>query len=68
MTIQTLFTFIALSEDSNRQVKAILKNAGSLASEMAAFANTNSRTIFIGVMTGITEIIYEATILQGGDT
>jgi ATP-dependent DNA helicase RecG len=40
---------IALGEDSTRQFKADVKNADSLGSEMAAFANTNGGTIFIGV-------------------
>ena len=40
---------IALGEDSTRQFKADVKNAESLAAEMAAFANTNGGTIFIGV-------------------
>ncbi|MGF1614695.1 MAG: RNA-binding domain-containing protein [Gammaproteobacteria bacterium] len=44
-----LFSQIALGEDSTRQFKVDVKNAESLASEMAAFANTNGGTIFIGV-------------------
>ncbi len=44
-----LLAQIALGEDSTRQFKADVKNADSLASEMAAFANTNGGTIFIGV-------------------
>ncbi len=40
---------IALGEDSTRQFKADIKNVESLAAEMAAFANTNGGTIFIGV-------------------
>ncbi|QFY89953.1 putative DNA binding domain-containing protein [Magnetovirga frankeli] len=44
-----LLSQIALGEDSTRQFKADVKNADSLASEMAAFANTNGGTIFIGV-------------------
>ncbi len=40
---------ITLGEDSTRQFKADVKNADSLASEMAAFANSNGGTIFIGV-------------------
>ncbi|MBN1548287.1 MAG: hypothetical protein JW902_16675 [Syntrophaceae bacterium] len=39
MTLQTLLAQIALGEDSTRQFKADVKNADSLASEMAAFAN-----------------------------
>ncbi len=49
MTLQSLFSQIFLGEDSTRQFKADVKNAESLASEMAAFANTNGGTIFIGV-------------------
>ena len=44
-----LFSQIALGEDSTHQFKADMKNADSLASEMAAFANSNGGTIFIGV-------------------
>ncbi|MGR9046352.1 MAG: AlbA family DNA-binding domain-containing protein [Gammaproteobacteria bacterium] len=44
-----LLAQIALGEDSTHQFKADVKNADSLASEMAAFANTNGGTIFIGV-------------------
>ncbi|MCW5210387.1 putative DNA binding domain-containing protein [Desulfobulbus sp. N3] len=40
---------ITLGEDSTRQFKADIKNVESLAAEMAAFANTNGGTIFIGV-------------------
>lgn len=49
MTLQSLLSQITLGEDSTRQFKADVKNAESLASEMAAFANTNGGTIFIGV-------------------
>ncbi len=49
MKLQTLLAQIALGEDSTRQFKVDVKNADSLASEMAAFANTNGGTIFIGV-------------------
>lgn len=44
-----LLAQIALGEDSSRQFKADVRNADSLAAEMAAFANTNGGTIFIGV-------------------
>ncbi|RWX46265.1 ATP-dependent DNA helicase RecG [Candidatus Electrothrix aarhusensis] len=44
-----LLSQIALGEDSTRQFKADIKNVESLAAEMAAFANTNGGTIFIGV-------------------
>jgi ATP-dependent DNA helicase RecG len=47
--LKPLLSQIALGEDSIRQFKANIKNAESLASEMAAFANTNGGTIFIGV-------------------
>jgi ATP-dependent DNA helicase RecG len=40
---------IALGEDSTRQFKADVRNADSLAAEMAAFANTQGGAIFIGV-------------------
>lgn len=49
MKRSNLLVQIALGEDSTRQFKADVKNAESLASEMAAFANTNGGTIFIGV-------------------
>jgi ATP-dependent DNA helicase RecG len=49
MHAKDLLSQIALGEDSTRQFKADVKNAESLASEMAAFANTNGGTIFIGV-------------------
>jgi ATP-dependent DNA helicase RecG len=44
-----IFDQIALGEDSARQFKADVRNAESLASEMAAFANSSGGTIFIGV-------------------
>ncbi|CAK8719549.1 ATP-dependent DNA helicase RecG [Candidatus Electrothrix aarhusensis] len=44
-----LLSQIALGEDSTRQFKADIKNVESLAAEMAAFANSNGGTIFIGV-------------------
>ena len=46
---QTLTTQIALGEDSTRQFKSDIRNAESLAAEMAAFANSNGGTILIGV-------------------
>ncbi|HOP08517.1 MAG TPA: putative DNA binding domain-containing protein [candidate division Zixibacteria bacterium] len=49
MNLKDVFSQIALGEDSTSQFKADVKNAESLASEMAAFANTNGGTIFIGV-------------------
>jgi predicted HTH transcriptional regulator len=47
--LQSLLSQIALGEDSTRQFKADVRNAESLASEIAAFANTDGGTIFIGV-------------------
>jgi len=49
MKRKDLISIIALGEDSTRQFKADVKNADSLASEMAAFANLEGGTIFIGV-------------------
>ena len=49
MTRSDLHSQIALGEDSTRQFKVDVRNAESLASEMAAFANSNGGTIFIGV-------------------
>jgi len=49
MTIKSLLSQLALGEDSSRQFKADIRNADSLASEMAALANTSGGTIFIGV-------------------
>jgi predicted HTH transcriptional regulator len=49
MKIDDLLSSIALGEDSARQFKADVKNSDALASEMAAFANTEGGTIFIGV-------------------
>ncbi len=49
MTLETLLSQIVLGEDSTHQFKEDVKNADSLASEMAAFANYNGGTIFIGV-------------------
>ncbi len=49
MNLETLLAPITLGEDSTRQFKADVKNADSLASEMAAFANTNGGTTYIGV-------------------
>ena len=45
----SLFETVALGEDSSRQFKADVRNVDSLASEMAAFANSNGGTILIGV-------------------
>ena len=40
---------MALGGDSSRQFKAYVRNIYSLASEMAAFANSKGGTILIGV-------------------
>ena len=48
-TEHDLLAQAALGEDSSRQFKADAHNAESLAAEMAAFANTDGGTIFIGV-------------------
>jgi ATP-dependent DNA helicase RecG len=45
----SLFEVVALGEDSSRQFKADVRNVDSLASEMAAFANSNGGMILIGV-------------------
>jgi len=47
--LNTLLAQISLGEDSTRQFKMDVKNADSLASEMAAFANVNGGNILIGV-------------------
>lgn len=44
-----LLAFIKLGEDSTRQFKSDIKNAESLASEMAAFANCEGGKIYIGI-------------------
>lgn len=49
LTEHDLLAQVALGEDSSRQFKADIHNAESLAAEMAAFANTDGGTIFIGV-------------------
>jgi ATP-dependent DNA helicase RecG len=46
---QDIHSIIALGEDSNHQFKADVNNVDSLASEMAAFANSEGGTILIGV-------------------
>jgi len=48
-TIESLQKQIAACEDSTRQFKADVRNADSLASEMAAFANSEGGMLFIGV-------------------
>ncbi|MDR0882068.1 MAG: putative DNA binding domain-containing protein, partial [Candidatus Adiutrix sp.] len=49
MRIKDIFSDIALGEDSGRQFKTDIRNADSLASEMAAFANSEGGLIYIGV-------------------
>ena len=49
MKTADLLADIALGEDSGRQFKADVRNAESLATEMAAFANSEGGTIYIGV-------------------
>jgi predicted HTH transcriptional regulator len=49
MNIKELQTQISLGEDSTRQFKPDVRNSASLASEMAAFANAEGGTIFLGV-------------------
>lgn len=50
MTLTELKEQIALGEDSHRQFKRDVTNADSLAAEMAAFANCEGDTIFLGVV------------------
>ncbi len=49
MTSKSLQSQIALGEDSKRQFKVDERNAESLASEMAAFANSEGGQLFLGV-------------------
>ncbi len=49
MRVKELQTQIALGEDSSRQFKSDVRNAESLASEMAALANSEGGTIYLGV-------------------
>lgn len=49
MNATTLSAQITLGEDSTRQFKVDARNAESLASEMAAFANSEGGVIYIGV-------------------
>ncbi len=49
MTLTELQAQIALGEDSRRQFKRDATNADSLAAEIAAFANSEGGTIFLGV-------------------
>ncbi|MFH0878856.1 MAG: RNA-binding domain-containing protein, partial [Lentisphaerota bacterium] len=49
MQIDDLLAAIALGEDSTRQFKVDVKNSDSLATEMAAFANSEGGTVYLGV-------------------
>jgi ATP-dependent DNA helicase RecG len=49
MTLTDLLARVARGEDSTTQFKVDVRNAESLASEMAAFANAEGGSIFIGV-------------------
>jgi ATP-dependent DNA helicase RecG len=49
MKAKALHNQISLGEDSTRQFKSDVRNAESLASEMAAFANSEGGTIYLGV-------------------
>jgi ATP-dependent DNA helicase RecG len=49
MNIKGLQVQISLGEDCTRQFKTDVRNAAALASEMAAFANSEGGTIFLGV-------------------
>lgn len=49
MNLTDLQKVVSLGEDSSRQFKADVRNSDSLASEMAAFANSYGGTILIGV-------------------
>ncbi len=49
MKSDDLLSRIAAGEDSTREFKADMRNGESLASEMAAFANSEGGAIFIGV-------------------
>ena len=49
MDVTDLKIAVSLGEDSSRQFKVDVRNSDSLASEMAAFANSNGGMILIGV-------------------
>jgi ATP-dependent DNA helicase RecG len=49
MTPKALQSQIALGEDSKRQFKVDVRNAESLAAEMAAFANSEGGKVLLGV-------------------
>jgi ATP-dependent DNA helicase RecG len=50
MTLTELRAQISLGEDSRRQFKRDVTNADSLAAEIAAFANSDGGSIFLGVV------------------
>ncbi|MFO0753376.1 MAG: ATP-binding protein [Thermodesulfovibrionales bacterium] len=47
--IGDLFSLISSGEDGTRQFKVDVRNGDSLASDMAAFANSEGGTVLIGV-------------------
>ncbi|HKK02162.1 MAG TPA: ATP-binding protein, partial [Desulfuromonadales bacterium] len=49
LKLDDLLNQVSCGEDSTRQFKADVRNADSLASEMAAFANSEGGTIYLGV-------------------
>lgn len=49
MQLNELLTQVSLGEDTGHQFKIDVRNADSLAAEMAAFANADGGVIFIGV-------------------
>jgi ATP-dependent DNA helicase RecG len=49
MDIEQLTDIVACGEDSKNQFKVDVKNPDSLAAEMAAFANSEGGTIYIGI-------------------
>ena len=49
MDIEQLTDLVGCGEDSKNQFKVNVKNPDSLAAEMAAFANSEGGTIYIGV-------------------
>lgn len=49
MNALELLAEVQLGEDSTRQFKVDIRNAESLAAEMAAFANSNGGTLLIGI-------------------
>jgi len=49
MNETSVFAQITLGEDSTRQFNADIRNAESLASEMAAYSNSEGGVIYLGV-------------------